>query len=372
MDVIYNEENNMSIGNDNLLNKLVESKIDIDDLLLDPNNPRFSTLKKKVNNSKIQEEYTQRNTLENIKNYDIHKLKESILRVGFLSIDRVIVVKLSDDIPKFVVVEGNRRIAAVKSILDDIKVGLKVDKDILKSLREINTLILKNMDYSNSADYQLLIQGLRHISGVKGWKPYQQSRALVTLVDKLGYSITDAAATLGLGRTTASWMRSAYYAYQNMKREKDIVIVKEEIDIIPYFSYFVEVLKSPNLRGYFLWNNKQNKFKNRIEILKFYKWIGITSKDSEIRQIPTALDIRRLYEVLDNQEAKEILESGESIYNALSAISGVESKSENYTHVLQEIYRMIKALPKSFIKHMSIEDRIILGNILDVIENYLR
>ncbi|SKA98313.1 hypothetical protein SAMN05443428_12821 [Caloramator quimbayensis] len=356
-----------------LIHNLMSKEVSINKLLLDPNNPRFSALKKKISTNKISDDVVQKKTLTDISKFGVDELKDSIQNIGFLPIDRIVVVKLEEKSDFYVVIEGNRRIASVKSLLQDINEGLEIDSQIVKSLEKINVLSIENMTYDNSSDYQLLIQGLRHISGVKSWKPYQQSRALVALVDQLNYSITDAAATLGMGRSTASWMKKAFYAFEEMRKDDEVELPRDDDEVISYFSYFVEILKDVNLRQYLGWDDSNNKFTNRIEILKLYKWLGLSEiQEGSTRQIPSALDIRKLYTVLSNNDAKRILESGGSINDAYSVFSVTPQLNTDYTRKLKDIYVELKNLPSTFVKHMSEEDKTFLKNIIEIVEEHLQ
>lgn len=328
----------------------------------------------------MDDDKIQGSTLTNIKKFGVNKLKDSIENVGFLPIDRIVVVKLTEDSEFYVVIEGNRRIAAVKSLLEDIEDGKEVKEDVFNSLKEINVLTISDMTYETSSDLQLLIQGLRHISGIKQWKPYQQARALVSLVDELEYTITKAAETLGLGRNNASWMRKAFYAFENMRENEELELPKDE-KLVSYFSYFVEVLKDSNLRKHFGWDDNLDEFSNNDKVLKLYKWIGIYDPYSEEdeedeeemqkRQIPGALDIRKLYRVLQNDEAKGILESGGNIDTAYSKTNKSTVVKVDYSKVLKEIYKNLEKLPSRFIKNMKEEDKEVLTGIIKIAEEHL-
>src|SRR3989338_969682 len=355
-----------------LYEKLVPKPIVVEKLLLDPNNPRFCAFRRKVSTSRITEEGVQKKTLADISKFGVNDLKESMLNVGFLPIDRIVAVPLGEGSDYYVTIEGNRRIAAIKSILQDIEEGLDVNEDIIKTLKTIDALILDGMNYDDSGDYQLLVQGLRHISGVKSWKPYQQAKAFVALVDDLQYSVTDAAKTLGMGRSTASWMEKAFYAFEDMRKDEEVELPREEDESISYFSYFVELLKDVSLRSHFGWTEEENKFKNRGEILKFYKWIGLVEPEEEkTRQIPGALDVRKLFQVIQHPDAKRILESGGNIYEAIAICTPKPTAEVDYTSRLIEIYLELINLPSHFVKRMTAESKTILQKILDVVKEHL-
>src|SRR5271166_5270858 len=116
----------------NELHKLLSPiAVSLDDLLLDPNNPRFSELGEELNpvlESRFAEDKIQKNTFENMKDpmFEVAELRETIKTIGFLPMDRIVVRKWAgpqEAATKYVVVEGNRRVAALKWLLDLSSIG---------------------------------------------------------------------------------------------------------------------------------------------------------------------------------------------------------------------------------------------------------
>lgn len=143
-------------------------KVPVDDLILDPNNPRFSRHKDDLTDikdfeSKNTQEYTFNRMMEE---FSIDELESSIKEKGFTPVDNVFVKKIGD---KYLVVEGNRRITAVKSLLKKHKEGKnlndKLDEDVLGTLTDINCY-----DLSDNTDDDIdFILGLRHHGSIKPW-----------------------------------------------------------------------------------------------------------------------------------------------------------------------------------------------------------
>lgn len=96
--------------------------IEVKNLLLDPNNYRFldnPNYKKKLR-SKYHLPEVQAATLrllEQDKRYQLAELKRSILSNGYVPMERIIVVPYNGKRDKFLVIEVNRRVAALKSLL---------------------------------------------------------------------------------------------------------------------------------------------------------------------------------------------------------------------------------------------------------------
>jgi len=101
---------------------------DLDELLLDMENPRISKAT------------TQREALQKIiEDQDIKLvvLAESIVTDGLNPMDRWLVIKAPNDLGKYVVLEGNRRLAAIKllnnpNVMNDLEVRAPVKKRLQK------------------------------------------------------------------------------------------------------------------------------------------------------------------------------------------------------------------------------------------------
>ena len=160
-------------------------RLSIDNILLDPNNYRIissETEYQKVPEERIGELEVQEDTQALMEQRgELDPLIKSILRIGFLPIDRVVVRLWKDG--KYVVVEGNRRIAAIKKILKDYERGrISLREDVLNSIKEIEVLVIDE-EKRNIPVLQNLIQGIRHVQGVKGWGPYERAMMIKELYE---------------------------------------------------------------------------------------------------------------------------------------------------------------------------------------------
>ena len=101
------------------LNKeLVDIALELENIFLDPNNPRFISKNwNDISDEHISDDAVQKMTrLKLEQEFSIDKLVDNIKINGFLTIDRIIVKSISDN--KYVVLEGNRRICAAKTIME--------------------------------------------------------------------------------------------------------------------------------------------------------------------------------------------------------------------------------------------------------------
>lgn len=173
---------------------LVPITVPLSSIYLDPNNPRFvGPLSKWVQDDdvdldKVQDEA--RRLL--VRDYDVDKLRMNMEVNGYLPIDRIIVRKFKSD--KFIVLEGNRRIAAAKMIGQMAMDGSTASVEVLQSLKEIPCLEYVGAEQ----DAAWIFQGLRHITGISEWSAYNKARLLVEQMEAEQLNLTAVGKRFGL------------------------------------------------------------------------------------------------------------------------------------------------------------------------------
>ncbi len=167
-----------------------EQKIPIDDLLLDPNNPRFvRSLNEpgRIRDEEIEDQQDEiltkfnKGRLEEDEEDDvtnISSLYESMMTIGFVPIDCIVVRPLAGS-RKYLVIEGNRRVSTVKIILEDYyKKVLKPREreEIQLFLDSFKYLPCMIIDTEGKSQEQIehsvsVILGLRHHGSLLEWEP---------------------------------------------------------------------------------------------------------------------------------------------------------------------------------------------------------
>jgi hypothetical protein len=124
-------------------------KVSPSHLLLDPNNYRFHDLSgyKRVSQREryaepgVQERALQ--LLQTTESFELPALRDSILTNGFVPIEQIVVEKFAEataenDKPFYLVIEGNRRVASVKILLQDQAAGAaNIKADVLATLQQL-------------------------------------------------------------------------------------------------------------------------------------------------------------------------------------------------------------------------------------------
>jgi hypothetical protein len=322
-----------------LTDKLVQKTIKIENLFQDPNNPRFFDFEDEigiVSDERIPEERVQQYTLEKISRFDIRELKDSIAEVGYLPMDKMVVRSINEK--DYVVVEGNRRLAAIKTLLFDHGRGRTLPDELLRQLSEISVLVLDTNIDSVSRD-QLLLAGLRHITGVKSWGPYQRAIALRTLKDQMDGNVTAAGNALGIGPTNANRLLRALRALENLQGDDEY----GEFAKPSMFSYFEEVMKSPSLRDSFLsWNTTSQEFSNVENLKMFYSWIF--PDEGQEAKITRGAEIRDLAKIVSDEEAlEEFKKPHVSLPQALSMTD--EMRRQDWERPLRKAIEALNTIP---------------------------
>jgi hypothetical protein len=290
--------------------QLPEITLPVENIFLDIFNPRFSG---EIKSPKFSDEtkHNDPRAQELTRRFLFAKhgagtLADSIARVGFLKIDRVIVRKITSGV--YVVVEGNRRLAAVKTILGDVRRKvIDIPTNILDTLHEIEVLELKVVGDS-AVKAASLLQGIRHISGVRNWGPYQQGKLVKTLVEDEGLNFSEAALSVGLSPSRVAALLRGYYGLRQMQNDPCFGAYAD----VSLFSHFEQAhLKIP-VRKWLDWDDSKKEYCN-VNALEFLYSRITDNPEMPALELLKASEIRDLLPaVLENEEARQAYLSSKS------------------------------------------------------------
>ena len=156
---------------------IVQTEMDLAKLHFDPQNPRLSKA--------IRSDYSEENVLNYmIRSGNVVELMQSIGEMGFSEAEPLLVAPREGDSGNYVVVEGNRRLAALK-LLSSTKIAkirkLTIEETIKNAKHKPQRVPVLIYDNRNQIlDYL----GYRHITGVKDWGALEKARYLRQLYDK--------------------------------------------------------------------------------------------------------------------------------------------------------------------------------------------
>jgi hypothetical protein len=178
-----------------LLPELHPLRLDTSSLFLDPNNPRFRTdqsdhvpVEKYDSESVIT---STRKRMEYLgsgdKNYKLGEIRDSIRSKGWWPVDKIYVRKFNETPAKYIVLEGNRRVVAIKQLLDsaDDHFDPDLEEHIKKQIASLQVLEVKpSINSTDEAEEKKVQEKINYLLGIRGfgslkaWSPFAQAAVL--------------------------------------------------------------------------------------------------------------------------------------------------------------------------------------------------
>ncbi|WP_429085557.1 ParB N-terminal domain-containing protein [Aeromonas veronii] len=291
-------------------------QVHLDNIFLDPNNFRLHghAKYKKVELSNTMNVMVQNRTLDMItegeRNEGIKDLLDSVKSNGFLKIDNVLVKKIDDS--NYVVIEGNRRIATLKTLVRDFEKGYdvgNVSQDLLTN--KLVDVVEYDVGEDESESY-LLLMGLRHVTKVKDWGDFEQSELVHDLHVDHGLTFSDISEKLGIHLVQVKRRINTFVAMQIYKKDEDYGTSFSSNQSTIFF----ELMGAPAIRDEWLgWSEESKTFDNKVKLKRFFSWV---SKYEDVSEpiIKTRDDIRLLKKIIFDDEALDIMEESGSILEA--------------------------------------------------------
>jgi hypothetical protein len=357
------------------VDRISEESVPLDRILLDPNNPRLigtgstgTASYQGVPEDRVSEETVQESTLAKLNSqraFDLDSLRASIANSGLLPVDRIVVrpiAKADGGDQTYVVVEGNRRIAACKTLLQQHNSGEKTLSDeILSTIRKPQVLVLSEDSAVEARLDQWVIQGIRHISGIRPWGAYQASKTIEAMLTKLDYSEQEVSRALSIGVARIRRSMRVLAALQQMAESDDYA----EYSGPDMYAYFDEVLKRPAVRNWLGWSDDSSTFEQDDRLLEFYSWITPDDELEGRRRIPVAESVRRLDDVLQDKNAIAILnQPGSTIDDAVRVVTPFVKS--DWTDPVNRALQALADMPTSDLENLTEEDQQLVRDLIDL------
>ncbi len=196
--------------------------LEIDTLQFDKDNPRLPTSVKGDDEAGILKYLATKTGIEN--------LMSSIGENGFFPGEAIVVIP--DEVGQYTVIEGNRRLAALRLLQSPTLVEIAAIHRVAEEAA--NTPVRVPAYVVGSRDATLQYLGFRHISGVQRWEPLAKARYLDSLFDRTQGEpqrrYTLVAREIGSTSTTVRRNLDALAAYRIIERNAfyDIAGMAEE------------------------------------------------------------------------------------------------------------------------------------------------
>lgn len=286
----------------------------VSDLELDPENPR------------LPEDLTDRSEPSLLRyfeeNYDLEELGWSMAQRGYFAEEPLLTIYDPDDSTKRLVIEGNRRLATLKLLLDS-SAREHVGKKIWHELAELCEHDLSAVPTRNYESRRSLLEymGFRHVSGLLAWTADAKARFVHKLIVEYGYKFDKAARVIG-SRSDA--IRRQFIAWSALEQARS---TGEDVSpAVQHFGVFYRALQNPRIREFIRlqgWGDGTEETRSPLvddgherlgELLTFV--FGKTRVLKESRQLD---DLAR---VLDDKHALALLRDERDLSLALQELPG--------------------------------------------------
>lgn len=351
----------------------------VEALQLDFENPRLELMRTSSSDADLLENTLISNLHEEA---DLQEIITSILQNGYVPVEPLIAIKSDLESDKYRILEGNRRLAAIKLIRDEElqkAVGISVDRDKVtdKVLETIKKIPVYVVDVEEEA--KALI-GFKHIKGPYKWNSFAKAH-YVTAQYKDGKSIEDISKAIGDTSQTVRNLIGGMLVL-GQANEEGLFKISDKNKPGPFgFSHLYTALGRTEYKSYLGletgWDKEpslkpiSNENLNQLKEILIYLY-GSKSEDKGSLIRSQNPDLKRLGETIAHKEGLKQLQAGanlddafeetreddevfdSSIRKALNAINHVQGvltkydgKDENIISIAEKILRGAKALEQT-------------------------
>jgi ParB-like chromosome segregation protein Spo0J len=334
---------------------LTDEELPLDALLLDPNNYRFQDYEDFVqaDDRRFHEESVQARTYARLRAEGLDQLKRSILTNGFLPFERLVVEPYEHAEGKYVVIEGNRRVAALRMIAQEHAAGVTVPQEVQDVLTRVPVIVVSNAN--DDPVIRLALMGVRHVGGIRQWGAYQRAKLVTELRDEFHLDTGEVASRLAMTAHEVNRRYRAFKALRQMEEDEDYQD-QAEPDLYPLFH---EAIAGQAIKDWLGWNEAAARFTNDEELHRFYDLITPKESeegDTEAPRLPTREAVRELRLILPVQEARTALFNGDrSFYEALALAKADELKRSWIVQVAEAI-KALESVSAVELQRISAED----------------
>ena len=316
-------------------------KLSPNQLLLDPNNYRFFDIagyKTVGQKSRYPENGVQDRALtllQTTESFELSALRNSILSNGFVPFEQIIVEKYekSIDPPIYLVIEGNRRVAAVKTLLRDHNAGaIDIEPSKLLTLQNLPVIEIKGTEEVRRG-YQKTLMAIRHVAGIREWGPYQQARLVVEMFDTEEHAFGPVAQRIGISAKEVARRYRASKALQQMEDDDEF----GEYAAPRLYSFFHEAVSQPKVREWLAFSDQTYRAEHQEAKRVFYELLSPRNIDGA--SFPPKLQnanrqVRQLKEIVDKKVPLKVLSDPERSFD--DAVRAAEEEIvEDETGILE-------------------------------------
>lgn len=308
-------------------------KIPVEELQLDHQNLRLITQSVDATDEAI--------IAQLYRSAELEELLQSISSNGYLDIEPLIAIQETGN-NKFIVLEGNRRLAALR-LLREPKLVEKIRKTekLAIKLPTVNESLRHTLDEVSvycvdSRKAARAFIGFKHVNGPAKWDSYAKARFAAEWYKQPGEGdLSKIAKAIGDGHETIKRMVSAIYVLDQAKENK-LFDIEDRFTPKLNFSHLYTALSRAPYMKYLGLDSRWGRYdpepdpvsSDKLDNLKqLLLWI-YGSKQDHIRPVVQTQnpDIKRLGEVLENAEGLHILETSGNLDRAHVATEPVDKR----------------------------------------------
>jgi hypothetical protein len=298
-----------------LMVNTIDRKVSLGQLILDPNNYRLADEKEEKQIPDSEAENLEQETLKRLEKQRLGELKDSIRNNGFLEMERIVIRLLdtkknlsegNEENKKYIVVEGNRRTAALKSLKTQYT-STELGQELANKFNSINVILIEG-DKKQLLTYSATLMGIRHVSGPKKWDGFQSAKLINDLYDE-GNSFTKIGDILGITNREVGRRFRGYQAFKQMRAD---LVFKSKVEPRHYGLLLEFLASSKQGKDWLDWNDSTFRFEEPDNLKVVYQ--AITPKENGHLDIRNPSDARKFVSLLST-EYREDIEKGYSIHD---------------------------------------------------------
>ncbi len=309
--------------------RLIEPEL-VDKLLLDSHNPRFAaTAENEKQDSLLKVLWSE---------FAVDEVALSIAANGFFQEEPLLVVPHDRSKPDgpFVVVEGNRRLAAVLLLRDN---------ELRKKIKALNLPVLDDNDrkrleqlpvskYGSREEIWRYL-GFRHINGPQPWDAFSKAMYVASLHDDLDVSLDEIATSIGDRHST---VKRLYRGYKILQQAETMTSFKREDRTANkfFFSHLYTAVDQTEFQRHLGIDPEKSLRPNPVtkqrlkELRELMVWFyGSKAERRQPLVQKQNPDLNVLREVISEPRGLEALRAGYSLPRALEISIGDEQRFRN-------------------------------------------
>lgn len=287
------------------------TKVSVDRLVFDPDNPRFAPTHDVGRSSDVDIV----SALYRVA--DLGELIQSIATSGYVDIEPLVVLQETRDSAELMVLEGNRRLAALRLLTDpDLAREAEIDlpgvsPDVEPTFREVTVYRVQSREEAQD------FIGFKHINGPHRWDSFAKARFAAKWFERerhRGVTLREIARRMGDRHDTVQRMVAGLYVLEQAER-KGLFQVEDIYPGRPFsFSHLYTALTRPGYRQFLGLPDEWRKsdpspdpvpepfLRNLQQVLR---WL-YGSKQDELRPVVVSQNpnVRELGEVLAHPKAR--------------------------------------------------------------------